>query len=63
MNPTLLGALKSKTVWLNSLATLIEVANYVSPFIPPQYHAAVVAGIGVANVVLRSVTTQPLSEK
>lgn len=63
MNPTLAGALKSKTVWVNVLTTLVEVANYISPFIPPQYHAAIVAGVGVVNIVLRSVTTQPLSEK
>lgn len=63
MNPVVTGALKSKTVWLNTLTTLVEVANYVTPFIPPQYHAAIVAGVGVVNIVLRSVTTQPLSEK
>lgn len=63
MNPAILGALKSKTVWLNTITTLVEVANYVSPFIPPQYHPAVVAGVGVANVILRTITTQPLSEK
>lgn len=63
MNPTLLGALKSKTVWLNTITTLVEVANTVQPFIPPQYHAGVVAGVAVANIVLRAITTQPLSEK
>lgn len=63
MNPTLAGALKSKTVWVNTLTTLVEVANYVSPFIPPQYHAAGMVAVGVVNIVLRAVTTQPLSEK
>jgi len=63
MNPTLLGALKSKTVWFNTIAAAVEIANFVSPFIPPQYHAAVAAGVGVANIVLRKFTTQPLEAK
>lgn len=63
MSSTLLGALKSKTVWLNGLTAVVEAANYVTPFIPPQHHAAFAAGVAITNVALRAITTQPLSEK
>lgn len=63
MKDFLLGALKSKTVWVNTIATGIEIANYVTPFIPPHYHAGIVAGVGVANILLRSITNKPLNEK
>lgn len=63
MNPTLLGALKSKTVWLNVIGTGVEIAQYVSPFMPPQYHTAFVIGMGVGNLIMRKLTTKPLEEK
>lgn len=63
MNPTVAGALKSKTVWANTIAAAVEAANFVTPFIPPQYHVYGVVALGVLNIILRAVTTQSLAEK
>lgn len=61
--PTLLQLLKSKTLWVGALTTVVGVINYVSPFIPPQYVPIALAASGLATVVLRTVTNKPLSEK
>ncbi len=63
MNPTLAGALKSKSVWAGALTAIVAVANYAAPFIPPQYSALALAASGLLQITLRTVTTQPLSEK
>lgn len=63
MNPTLAGALKSKTVWAGALTAAVAVANYASPFISPQYAPLALAASGLLQVVLRTVTSKPLSEK
>ncbi len=63
MNPTIAGALKSKSVWAGALTAIVAVANYAAPFIPPQYSALALAASGLLQITLRTVTTQPLSEK
>jgi hypothetical protein len=63
MNPTVIGALKSKTVWAGVLTAAVGVVNYAVPFIPPQYGALALAAAGLLQVALRTVTTQPLAQK
>jgi hypothetical protein len=61
------GALKSKTVWWNvALAVLggLElIGSHLTTLFGPQVSAAVLAAGAIANLALRAVTTQPLSEK
>jgi len=61
----MIQALKSKTVWLGILVALLSVAQGFILQIPvhPLYQAAVGGVIAVAIVVLRYMTTQPVSEK
>ena len=61
----MIQALKSKTVWLGIIVALLSVAQgfVVELAIPPLYQAAVGGVIAVAIVVLRFVTTQPVSAK
>lgn len=63
MNPALVGALKSKTVWVSTLTAAVGIIQTVSPIVPPQYTPIALAASGVLGVVLRALTTQPLSEK
>lgn len=63
MNPTLAGALKSKSVWAGVLTTVVAAVNYVAPFIPPQYAPLALAASGLLQVGLRTITSKPLSEK
>lgn len=51
---------KSKTVWINALTTAVAIFDYVSPIVPPAYQPALLALVGVINVGLRFVTTQPI---
>ena len=58
-------ALKSRTVWFAiALAVLSVLQGFVLQLpIPPWGHAIVGSGIAAAIVVLRAITTQPLSGK
>ena len=58
-------ALKSRTVWFAiALAVLSVLQGFVVQLpIPPWGHAVVGSVIAAAVVVLRIVTTQPLSQK
>lgn len=57
------GFLKSKTMWAAYLTTAAGVIQQVSPFIPPEYVGGILTVIGAVVGVLRTRTTQPLSEK
>jgi hypothetical protein len=55
------GLLKSKTFWMNMLmATAAAVNELQGQVIPSKYAAEIIV---VVNVLLRFVTTKPLSEK
>ena len=54
---------KSKTILFGLLLTIASVIQMLVPFLPPQYMGAVGTVVGVAVIVLRFVTTLPLSEK
>jgi len=58
-------ALKSRTVWFAiALAVLSVLQGFVLQLpIPPWGHAVAGSVIAAAIVVLRAVTTQPLSQK
>lgn len=61
------GALKSKTIWFGTaLLVAEEVLNFMPAFqdaIPSETYGLILKGIGLAIIILRIVTTQPLSEK
>ena len=61
----LMQVLKSKTIWFAiALAVLSVLQGFVLQLpIPPWGHAVVGSVVAAAIVVLRAVTTQPLSEK
>lgn len=59
----MLKYLKSKTVIAGVLTMVVAGANYVVPFIPAEYMGLALAASGLLKVALRTVTTQPLSEK
>jgi hypothetical protein len=65
MNSMIIQALKSRTVlFAVALAVLSVLQGFVIQLpIPPWGHAVVGSVIAAAIVVLRFVTTQPLSEK
>jgi len=61
------GALKSKTVWWNvTLAVLggLElIGAHLTTLFGTQVAAAILAAGAMANIALRAITTQPLSQK
>ena len=61
------GALKSKTVWFNVLLAVLGglelMGAHLTTLWGPQVAAAIMLSGAMANLALRAVTTQPLSEK
>ena len=61
------GALKSKTVWFNVLLALLGSLELMGTHLTTLFGAQVAAAImltgAVANLALRTVTTQSLQEK
>lgn len=61
------GALKSKTVWFNVLLALLGSLELMGAHLTTLFGAQVAAAImltgAVANLALRTVTTQSLQEK
>ena len=61
------GALKSKTVWFNVLLALLGslelMGAHLTTLWGPQVAAAIMLSGAVANLVLRTITTQSLQEK
>lgn len=59
---TLLGALRSKTVWFNVIGILsvLFASEQIQAIIAPEYLLIIQAGI---NIVLRRLTTQSLASK
>lgn len=64
---TLKGALKSRTVWWNVLLALLASLEMMSAHLTTLFGQSVAASIlligAMANLVLRTVTTQALEEK
>ena len=61
------GALKSKTVWFNVLIAVLGglelVGAHLTTLFGTQVAAMILLSGGLANLALRAVTTQALSEK
>ena len=61
------GALKSKTVWFNVLLAVLGglelMGAHLTTLWGPQVAAAIMLSGAVANLVLRTITTQSLQEK
>jgi hypothetical protein len=61
------GALKSKTVWWNVVLAVLGGLELVGAHLTTLFGTQVAASIllvgGIANLALRAVTTQALSEK
>jgi hypothetical protein len=61
------GALKSKTVWFNVLLAVLGglelMGAHLTTLFGSQVAAAIMLSGAVANLALRAVTTQALSEK
>ena len=57
---TIQGLLYSKVFWFNLCTLIVDVSGVLVGVIPPGTLTTIVA---VANVGLRVLTTQPLSEK
>jgi len=58
-----MNILKSKTILFGLLLTVASALQIFVPFLPPEYVGHVGAGIGAAVLLLRFLTTVPLSEK
>ena len=54
---------KSKTLWANLAVVLVGVADQfiAGGLIPPEWTPTVLGFVGVVNVILRTVTTAPLT--
>lgn len=59
---------KSKTIWFNALATAAGVAEVMAQnlpilqaVLPPGVGAGLAVGVPVANVILRTITTQAIN--
>lgn len=50
----------SKTFWANLLTAIVACAGEFSGVIPPTWAPYIAAGVGVANIVLRLITTGPV---
>ena len=64
---SLKGALRSKTIWWNVLLAVLGGLDLLGAHLTTLFGTQVAAAIllvgGMANLALRTVTTQPLSEK
>ena len=67
MNPTLRGALASKTIWINVglavLSGLELMSSHITTLLGPKWAAALVMLGALTNVGLRAYTTMSLADK
>lgn len=71
MNRRLKGAMRSRTVWFNTLAGALTTAlpalkdalPTLQPYITPAFYGWLVIGVVIGNIVLRVITTTALEEK
>lgn len=50
----------SKTFWVNVLGVIIGIGGYVTGLVPAEYEAIAVSGLAFLNVVLRTMTKEPV---
>lgn len=62
-----MGFLKSKTVWFGTAVTILGGIQVFLPnvkeLIQPEMYGQIMSAIGLVIIILRSITSQPLSEK
>ena len=67
MTPTVRGAVRSKTIWLNvalGVFSAIELAGgHLTTLVGAKWTAGILLAGSIVNVVLRAYTTAPLEEK
>lgn len=66
MNPVLIAqALKSKTVWFGLILSILSwlQASWADAGLTPEQLGVTGSVVGTLIIILRAVTTQPLSEK
>ena len=67
MNPTIKGAARSKTIWLNVFLAMLgglELAgSHVTTLLGPKWGAALAMFGALVNIGLRAYTAQTLAEK
>ena len=65
MNKSFLGALKSKTMWFNAITFVLAVLSLkeVVAVLPASFIPHLVFINAIGNLILRTVTNQPLSGK
>ena len=67
MKDTLLGALRSKTIWFNMLVAIMgageAVFGVLQPYIGGQVYGYGMAILLIGNTILRVLTTMPLDQK
>jgi hypothetical protein len=51
----------SKTFWVNALTLAIGVGGYLTGLVPAPYQPIVVAALALANIILRTITDQPVT--
>lgn len=51
----------SKTFWLNAISAVVAVGGSMSGVLPEQYNKYVLGVVAVANVLLRIITTSPVT--
>ena len=62
-NTSIYQLLKSKTILFGLLLSIASVVQMFVPFFPPQYVGIAGAVVGSCVIVLRFLTTLPLSSK
>lgn len=58
-----LAYLRSKTLWFGTALTIASLVQIAMPYFPMAYAAQAGAVVGVIVIVLRFLTTVPVSEK
>lgn len=59
----MMNALKSRTVLFGLLLTIASMIQVFIPYLPPEYVGPAGAVVGAAVILLRFLTTVPVTEK
>lgn len=52
---------QSKTMWINGLTAAATMGGEVSGLLPPSVNIYLIPALAVLNILLRAVTTQPVT--
>jgi len=51
----------SRTIWVNVLTAVGTVGAQLADVLPAEWGAKLLAGLAIVNVVLRAITTKPIT--